>query len=88
VVTRPQRSGPWGKDGDYGYAWNSCPSPLRSLDLMAAAMLTGDEFTLFGQRARVHLEWLDGLPPGMTEGQLRQMGEDMKNRAIRQAPDA
>jgi hypothetical protein len=34
MMTSSQRSGPWGKDGANGYAWNSRPSPLR--DFMRA----------------------------------------------------
>lgn len=44
-------------------------------NLMIAAMLTGGEATMFGQRVRIRLEWPDGPPWGMTEDQLRQMGE-------------
>jgi hypothetical protein len=51
-------------------------------NLMIAAMLTGEECHLFGQRVRIRLEWPDGPPWGMAEEDLCKMGQDMKARAI------
>lgn len=49
--------------------------------LMLGSILTGRQVFLFGQRAKITLEWPDGLPSGMTEEDLRQIGEDAYRKA-------
>lgn len=45
--------------------------------LMLGSMLAGREVLLFGKRVKITLEWVEGLPGGFTEEDLRQMGERM-----------
>jgi len=40
-------------------------------------LLAGGEGTIFGKRVRLHVEWLDGLPGGMTEEGVREFGRRM-----------
>lgn len=39
--------------------------------------LTGRECVILGTRARLRIEWPDGPPPGMTQDDLRAIGEQM-----------
>lgn len=55
----------------------------QQVTLIHASMLTGEGGALFGKPVRIRLEWPEGLPAGMTEGDLRRMGSDMRDRALR-----
>jgi len=44
---------------------------------MVGTLLSGEEATILGKRARCRIEWPDGLPGGMTEDQLREYGRRM-----------
>lgn len=50
-------------------------------------LLSGGEGTILGKRVRLHVEWLDGLPGGMTEDEVREYGRRMLPDAERR-PDA
>jgi len=44
---------------------------------MIASALTGRGGTLFGKPVVIRIEWPEGLPAGMTEDDLRAMGQGM-----------
>jgi hypothetical protein len=58
----------------------------RQVTAMTGTMLTGGEATLLGKPARVTLEWPRGLPGGMTEADVRRLGEKMLAEAA-EIPD-
>jgi len=65
-------------------AWGAIESLRAHCDLLnerekfiVGTLLTGGEGTLLGKRVRLHVEWLEGLPGGMTEDDVRRMGEKM-----------
>jgi hypothetical protein len=41
------------------------------------ALLSDGEGKILGKRVRLHVEWLDGLPGGMTEDEVREYGRRM-----------
>lgn len=68
-------------------AWQAILSLRAENDLahqreswMIAAALTGTPGTLLGKPVIIRLEWPEGLPGGMTEDDLRAMGEKMLPR--------
>jgi hypothetical protein len=54
------------------------PAPPGRTDVQwCGAMLSGEEFYILGTRARVTIEWPDGLPGGFTEETLREYGRKL-----------
>ena len=64
--------------------WDEAARLRQHVALMHAAMLTGEECMLLGMPVRITLEWPEGRPRGMSDDDLRAMGRDMRDRALRE----
>lgn len=54
---------------------------------LIGSLLAGrKDATLFGVPIRISVEWPEGLPPGMTEDDLRAMGEKMLAQPFPERP--